>query len=1203
MITRKPLYVVLSRILTRMLPLLFLAIATTLAFAQADQATLTGVVADKTGAVLPGAEVTLTNTGTNLTLKTQTDSSGAYIFSPVKIGDYKVVVSAGGFATVVRENIHLDVQQRLSLDFTLTPGGVTNTVTVTDLPPLMQTEESSVGQVIPTATIEQTPLNGRNWIYIAQLTAGVDPPEGTRGAGKGDFNANGQRAEQNNYILDGVDNNASSVDLINGASYVVRPPPDALAEFKIQTGDYAAEFGHSAGAVVNASVKSGTNKIHGSLWEYVRNTDFDAKDWDAASVPVYHENQFGTTLGLPLLKNKLFFFGDMEANRIAFAEPNTFTVPTALMRSGNFSELLPTGAVISNLTDPGTSNPMGTACGTETTNPNVMCPSSLASAGSVVALALLNLYPANPGTQVFNGVGDNYQTNRPALDNTLQYDVRVDWNVSSKDQAFARFSYLNEPGSRTPPLGPLVDGGNNVAYGDDGNIKNRGDNFVLSETHIFSSTLANEFRFGYNWGHFAFLQSNANNTGLSAAYGLGGIPGGNVNGGFPAINIGNLSTFGSEEYYPANEYQNGFQILDNVSKNVGRHMLKAGASFQKVRVFTFEPPASRGEENYYSGNDWECGSSGITFTGNGVSDFLADMQGCASISNLAQSDDVHWAQAYYVQDDWKVNTKLTLNLGVRYEYAQPYRERYGHQAEWYPTVPLRQYAPGDTPSVFEIPQQRNGQAVSLGTQSPEILGLNYTGSDPYMSLQLNDSNPALLTAAKDDYVPRFGFTYIVNPKVTARGGFGMFDGGLESVGYSPNLGMNFPFGYISNYYGTNGVATDGISLATGFTNVISQGLLNAVTSPGLNGSDPNPKTPYTESYNLAVEVGINKDTVATLSYVGSSSRHLLVMTDPNAALGLTNPNDNTAPQEMPLPAFGKALFSSYSGESNYNAFQVKLEKRLSRGLSYLAAYTWSHALDDAPTPLGANGDNGYSNTNIQPIRGQYSNSPFDTRQRFTVNGNYSLPNIKRGGVPNYLLGGWSASLTFAAQTGNPFSVLPNSSTSGGAYSQPGGFPSGVNYAVKVGDPFKGGGTPPSNFPAGFVCPTSVRNATNWYNPCAFSYPQNGTLIPLGTAVSGAAALPYIGGRRTDIYGPGYERVNMSAFKDFKITKATLEFRADAFNLLNTPSYANPNNGPGGGPAVGHNDLSESGGWINQAKMFQAFTPDSRFFQLSLKLSY
>jgi hypothetical protein len=221
-----------------------------------------------------------------------------------------------------------------------------------------------------------------------------------------------------------------------------------------------------------------------------------------------------------------------------------------------------------------------------------------------------------------------------------------------------------------------------------------------------------------------------------------------------------------------------------------------------------------------------------------------------------------------------------------------------------------------------------------------------------------------------------------------------------------------------------------------------------------------------------------------------------------------------------------------------------------------------------------------------------------------VNGNYSLPHIKGAGkAADYVIGGWSASLTFAAQTGNPFSVLPNSSTSGGAYSQPSGFPSGVNYAVKIADPFKAGGAPPPNFPAGFTCPTSVRNATNWYNPCAFKYPLNGTNIPLGTAVSGAAALPYIGGRRTDIYGPGYERVNMSLFKDFPITKATLELRADAFNLLNTPSYANPNSGPGGGPWVGVNDLSEQGGNLTAAKMFQNFTPDARFFQLSLKLSY
>jgi hypothetical protein len=271
--------------------------------AQADQGTITGVVQDSTGAVVGNAAVTLTDTDTGLVLKGKADGAGIYVFSPVKIGNYSVSASAPGFETTTQTNLHVDMQQRLNVVVTLKAGSTTETVTVTSEAPLMQSQESSVGQVMSTAEIDNVPLNGRNWVYIAQLSAGAVPPEGSRGAGKGDFNANGQRAEQNNFVLDGVDNNVNVVDFYNGASFVAQPPPDALAEFKVQTSDYSAEFGHSAGAVVNASLKSGSNEIHGNLWEYFRNTSLDAKDWDASSVQTYHENQFGATLGLPIIKN------------------------------------------------------------------------------------------------------------------------------------------------------------------------------------------------------------------------------------------------------------------------------------------------------------------------------------------------------------------------------------------------------------------------------------------------------------------------------------------------------------------------------------------------------------------------------------------------------------------------------------------------------------------------------------------------------------------------------------------------------------------------------------------------------------------------------------------------------------------------------------------------------------------------------------
>jgi hypothetical protein len=323
----------------RILLLLLIAPALTLP-GQVDQGAITGSVQDPSGAIIPGANVTITSIDTGLVLERTTNASGNYIFSPLKIGNYKVSATAPGFQTS-QENVHLDIQQRLNVVLALKPGAVSESVTVTATAPLEQTQDASVGQVIDAQTINDTPLNGRNWVYIAQLTAGVTPPFGnTRGSGSGDFVANGQNAEQNNFILDGVDNNTNLIDFLNGSSYVVRPPPDALAEFNLQTSDFSAEFGHSAGAVVNASIKSGTNHVHGDLWEYFRNTNLDAQNWNAMSKGPYHQNQFGATLGFPIWKDHLFYFGDMEVNRISIANPSNTSVPTALMRKGDFSDLL-----------------------------------------------------------------------------------------------------------------------------------------------------------------------------------------------------------------------------------------------------------------------------------------------------------------------------------------------------------------------------------------------------------------------------------------------------------------------------------------------------------------------------------------------------------------------------------------------------------------------------------------------------------------------------------------------------------------------------------------------------------------------------------------------------------------------------------------------------------------------------------------------
>src|ERR1700721_3521304 len=314
------------------------------ASAQIDQGFITGVIKDQTGSAISGASVTLVSQETGLSFSRTTGSSGYYTFSPIKIGTYTLTVSASTFETLKQENIHLNVSQTAGLNLSLKPGVVDNTITVTSTPEL-QTEEASTGQVFTAQTINDTPLNGRDYVFIAQLTTGVAAPnQGYRQvAGAGDFTSNGNRVSQNNFVLDGVDNNSNMQDFLNGATYAGRAPPDALAEFKVESSDYSAELGRSTGAAINASIKSGTNNFHGSLWEYFQSDRLDAADYfDRTGKTAYHQNLFGGTLGGPIWKDKLFFFADAQAPLISSfvaAQPNN-TVPTDLMRNGDFSELL-----------------------------------------------------------------------------------------------------------------------------------------------------------------------------------------------------------------------------------------------------------------------------------------------------------------------------------------------------------------------------------------------------------------------------------------------------------------------------------------------------------------------------------------------------------------------------------------------------------------------------------------------------------------------------------------------------------------------------------------------------------------------------------------------------------------------------------------------------------------------------------------------
>jgi hypothetical protein len=1286
------------------------------AFAQMDQGAIIGVVTDSTGAVVPGAQVSVTETNTGLVLKTKTNSSGNYFFSPIKIGNYTVSAWAPGFQTTEEKGIVVHVTDRLNLPLHLLPGKVTETVVVTSSAPLMQTQTAETAMDIDSKFLDEAPLANRNWIFIAQEAPGVTPMVG-RGAGNGDFSSNGQHSEQNNYQLDGVDNNTMNSDYINGSGYNLAPPPEAIAEFKLETSNYSAEIGRGHAAVFNATTKSGTNSFHGSVWEYVRNTAFDSKVWNQApGTPVgnFHLNQFGAAIGGPIIKNHLFYFGDVQnARYVNGATPSTLSVPTARMRRGDFSELLnPTwgnGTCPIVLYAPNTNTgsykcasnvvsqgPTGTLQRSGTSQytyggytfapgQNVFAQSQL----DPVAQKILQLYPCpnyaaagQPNYGKANGgwsTGDcnsasntdsgptsnNYQVNLQSTSNPINWDQRLDWNASSRDLATFRVDYQHVINTFPAPLGPILDGtgsyqGHNQSY--------LAENFMLSETHTFSSSLINEFRFGFNWGNDSNLQYNYGND-ISSSLGLGGVPfsAGPQNGGLPATTISGLTAFGAHGNDPAHEGMNVYQIIDNVSKLIGNHSLKMGFVANPQRWYSTNAANPRGSYSYGGSYTGVSGAGGPT--GNGAADFigLGTLQGggYTNTNNMASGaistfQYTHFVQQYfagYMQDDWKVTPKLTLNLGLRYEYFTPKREQSNQIANfvWESGSVTSNGAVGTAKLV--MPQSQASQPLApnfLALLNADHVQVEYT------------NNPYLSSFPKANWSPRIGAAYQIDNKTVARIGGGIFMGGFEPGGGAANV-MNPPF-IVNASTPALSSCTQGNYCASqnSFGNTLEGGLgsfqgtggiANHASFPSVSEEDPVMHMPYTMNYNLSVQRAFWKDTTATVSYVGSLGRHLVTgINNPDMPLAVT-----IGGQQLngltPAPHLSGQFWMSWTGASSYNSLQVMVQKRYSSGLSFMTSYTWGHAFDNTTDLLG--GDIGaYKQAALIPIKYEWGQSGYDIRQRAVINVDYDLPFgegkqfANHGGILNAIVGGWKTDMEWWAQTGEPFTV--SISRISGWQNANGGL---SNSAIKVANPYSNNLTAPNqgnpmtasgmttgaaSNTAANVCAAQTRTRTRWFNPCAFvdplgvvntsnaaavaalapyatgsfsyyspaigadsalangAYNTNGTTNTLGAVpyVTGYANVaPFFGSSKNDVSGPGNWRLNASLFKEFKVWREGyhLQLRADAFNVLNHPSFANPGNT---NTNIGANAVALTGPMTNQSN-----TIDSRFLQFGGKFVF
>ena len=643
-----------------------------------------------------------------------------------------------------------------------------------------------------------------------------------------------------------------------------------------------------------------------------------------------------------------------------------------------------------------------------------------------------------------------------------------------------------------------------------------------------------------------------------------------------------ISNWGSQG--TSNESQNVYQILDNVSKTLGNHSLKVGVSFQAIRFFYRYAPSNLG--NYYFTGLYTSDPKVSATTGSGIADFLADQMNTGAISSAPNVNDAQWYDSAYFQDDWKLTPWLTLNLGLRYDYYEPFKENAGDQENFLPNFSSLGIGTGSGTVIFPKKIQNT---VSLGSVYPGILakdniGVQYVGNERLTSAQLTN------------FAPRIGVAYQLDPLTVVRAGYGIFYGGLESNG-GTNIGDNFPFrGQINinpKSCSLGNCPSNGVTLESGLAAFLGNGILNAVNQPGLHAVDSQIKTPYTMNYNLSFQRQMTPNLATTISYVGNSSRHLGTYADPNAVRALF-PAGTSTQQFQPFPDLGGIGTIHYGGVSTYNSLQAKAEKRASHGLSFLATYTWAHAMDDTGSAGGLSTGIGDRQRALIPIIDELTNSVYDVRNRFTLNGNYLLPFGRGRAFLNHslwtdeIVGGWSSSLTWTAQSGTPFTVSADNTGPAGGTDTP--------RANLVGSPFARGGSPdPSNTALTAAdCPTSVRNRTNWYNPCAFANPLPGNLITTPVTDT-ATAIQYLGGKSNQIYGPGYYGVNMSLFKNFITWREQyLQFRADAFNVLNHPTFANPSN---------NNPDNASAGNITSPKTFQNNTPDSRFFQLSLKYEF
>jgi hypothetical protein len=941
-----------------------LCLATT-AQAQVDRATLGGTVKDEQGAAMTGAEVVVTNTATNVATRVRTNNDGAYLVTNLTPGRYRVQTEASGFAPYA-EDVILQVAQRAKLDITLKLGTLTEAVEVVEARRLLNTDQASLGSVIDQNAVSNLPLAIRNWDDLLALVPGVQGDRFTEQGGgtsfgrTGGINVHGARSLQNNFLLDGVDNNSISENVQELTTQVSRPSVDAIQEFKVVTSPYSAEYGRSPGAAISVSTKSGTNNIRGTVYDFYRNDSFDANDFFSeragAPKPANDQNQFGANLGGPIIKDKAFFFADYEGTRITRGVVRLTRVPTAQERLGQFS---------SAVRDPLTGLPF----------PGNVVPQDRWDS---VAAAIMDLIP--PPNQAGS---NNFFRQADTIDDSDRILARLDLHPTQNDSLFARYIYSNRHRFVPGAFGGVIDGTGTSAFGDQ-EIKTNG--LVLGWTRIFSPTVVNEFRFSWMGAKSDAVQDPygeqpppaATISGVSTDPTIaGGLPGITIDGYFGGSGLGRI---GSPDFLPKFQHTNQFEFLNSVSWLRGNHAFKFGIDvIAPMKNEYMDVPATRGALRFRN-----------RFTGNPLADYLLGYVSDFQVSNVYVVDQRHWAAMGFVQDDWKVSSKLTLNLGLRYDFITPALEAQNRQTNFIPTG--------------------SGQLAFASDGSLEDRGL--------------------VKPDRNNFAPRIGIVYNLDERTVLRGGYGVFYNLFDRVGSEDQIALNVP-GLINNALALSGGANQPplFFMEQGYP----AGILNAPNLDPAAGdlrrlrvravTNDAPKTTVQQA-SVGGQREILKDLVLSVDFVYTKGSNLASLVNLNQPLPTAAGNNALGP--LPYPNFGFIEWRAQNGRSEYKGVDLGVEKRFSHGYSFGVSYTLGDSKDNTSEHLTTQGSNSFPQ-NSRNLDDWFGPSDYDVRHRLTVNFVAELPFGEgkphaQQGAARAILGGWTLSGIFALRSGRPFTI-------------------------------------------------------------------------------------------------------------------------------------------------------------------------------------